>query len=180
MFGKARESWFLQRSGDLQAADNILRNLFLAPGKAKAVGLKLNQDGRKRSAFELLSYPDISWDDLANIWPQLDEIDPSVQASMEVDARYSVYLQRQERDIRNYNKEQSLKIPRDFDFAAISGLSNEIRQKLERIRPLTLGQALKIDGMDASSPDDPDCSFEKEASHQSGRMRTGDKRSFWS
>lgn len=145
--GQYRQEWFAVRSTKLQAADDILRNLFLLPNEAKQAGLKLNQDGRKRSGFELLSYPDITWDDLAVIWPQLHEIEPSIKASIEVDARYAVYLDRQERDIRNYNKEQALKIPRDFDFSAIGGLSNEVGQKLQRHQPLTLGQASKIDGM---------------------------------
>ena len=145
--GQYRHEWFAERSRKLQAADNILRNLFLLPNEAKKAGLKLNQDGRKRSCFELLSYPDITWDDLATIWPQLHDIEPSVKASIEIDARYAVYLDRQERDIRNYNKEQALKIPRDFDFSAIGGLSNEVGQKLQRHQPLTLGQASKIDGM---------------------------------
>jgi tRNA uridine 5-carboxymethylaminomethyl modification enzyme len=145
--GQYRQEWFADRSRKLATADDILRNLFLLPNEAKKAGLKLNQDGRKRSCFELLSYPDITWDDLATIWPQLHEIEPSVKASIEVDARYAVYLDRQERDIRNYNKEQSLKIPRDFDFSAIGGLSNEVGQKLQRHQPLTLGQASKIDGM---------------------------------
>ncbi len=145
--GPQREKIFEDRSAKLQAADTMLRTLTLSPREAQSAGLKLNQDGRRRTGFELLSYPDIQWTDLAAIWPQLDEIEPAIRDSIEVDARYAVYLDRQERDIRNYNKEQALAIPRDFDFAAIRGLSNEIGQKLEKHRPLTVGQASRIDGI---------------------------------
>ncbi len=144
---KRREKLFLDRSEKRQAADLMLRRLSLTPGEARKAGLKINQDGRQRSAFELLSYPGISWDQLAAIWPEMNETDPSVRELVETDARYAVYLERQERDIRNYNREQALRIPRGFDFAAIGGLSNEIRQKLQKNQPLTLGQASMIDGM---------------------------------
>ncbi len=145
--GSKRADWFAGHEKKLTAAGEMLKALALSPSQAQKAGLKLNQDGRQRSAFELLSYPDITWGDLANIWPQMNEIDDSIQKVVDVDARYAVYLDRQERDIKNYNKEQALKIPRNFDFSAVGGLSNEITQKLEAHQPLTLGQATKIDGM---------------------------------
>jgi tRNA uridine 5-carboxymethylaminomethyl modification enzyme len=145
--GQERAGWFTGRLEKLQFAGDLLHNLSLSPGEARNAGLMINRDGRKRSAFELLSYPDIDWQVLAKIWPRLDDIDGDIQKCIEVDARYAVYLERQERDIRNYNKEQALQIPRDFDFSSIGGLSNEIRHKLEQQQPLTLGQASKIDGM---------------------------------
>ena len=145
--GSKRSEWFSNHEAKLHAAGDLLKSLSLSPNEAKKAGLKLNQDGRPRSAFELLSYPDISWSDLLPIWPQMSKIASATQKIIEVDARYAVYLDRQERDIKNYNKEQALKIPRDFDFSAVGGLSNEITQKLETHQPLTLGQATKIDGM---------------------------------
>ncbi len=145
--GSRRANWFADHARKLQTAGDLLNSLTLLPGEAKKSGLKLNQDGRPRSAFELLSYPDIDWHDLEKIWPAMSEIDPAIQKIIDVDARYAVYLDRQERDIKNYNKEQALKIPREFDFSAVGGLSNEISQKLQAHQPLTLGQATKIDGM---------------------------------
>ena len=145
--GSRRADWFAAHAKKLSAAGELLNALALSPSEAQKSGLKLNQDGRQRSAFELLSYPDITWSDLATIWPQMNDIEDGIQKIIDVDARYAVYLDRQERDIKNYNKEQALKIPRDFDFSAIGGLSNEITQKLEAHRPLTLGQATKIDGV---------------------------------
>ena len=102
----------------------MLRSLTLSPTDAQKAGFKVNQDGRRRTGFELLSYPDLKWSDLEKLWPQLGSIDTSIKTSLEYDARYSVYLDRQERDIKNYNKEQALKIPRDLDFSLIGGLSN--------------------------------------------------------
>ena len=145
--GKKRSASFSRRSTMLARADNMLRSLQITPARAQAAGLRVNQDGRSRSAFELLSYPDISWSDIQSIWPRLGELRADVRKSIEIDARYAVYLQRQESDIRNYNKEQALKIPREFSFSSIGGLSNEIRQKLQTHRPLTVGQASRIDGM---------------------------------
>lgn len=142
-----RAKWFYNRSEKLSTADELLRSLSLSPNEAKKAGLKVNQDGRKRTAFELLSYPGIEWEHLSDIWSELLDIEPAIKDGIEVDARYSVYLERQERDIKNYNKEQALKIPRDFDFLSIGGLSNEICQKLAQHQPLTLGQASKIDGI---------------------------------
>lgn len=145
--GQQRENWFKDHLSKIDSARDLLHGLNLTSSQAKMAGLNINQDGRQRTAFELLSYPDICWNDLTSIWPQMNGIDPASKNMVEVDARYAVYLQRQERDIKNYNKEQALKIPRGFDFARIGGLSNEIRQKLVQHQPLTLGQASKIDGM---------------------------------
>ncbi|MCP4933788.1 MAG: tRNA uridine-5-carboxymethylaminomethyl(34) synthesis enzyme MnmG [bacterium] len=145
--GSKRMIWFADHARKLQVAGDLLHSLTLSPSEAKKSGLKLNQDGRQRSAFELLSYPDITWANLAELWPQMNEIEETIQKIIDVDARYAVYLDRQERDIKNYNKEQALKIPRDFDFSAVGGLSNEITQKLEAYQPLTLGQARRIDGI---------------------------------
>ena len=144
---REREIAYKKRAQSLDEANSLLQELSLTPAKALAAGLKINQDGRRRTAFDLLSYPDIDWSDLELIWPQLADIKNPIRKSLEVDARYSVYLERQERDIRNYNKEQSLKIPRDFDYTALGGLSIEIFQKLTKQRPLTLAQASRIDGI---------------------------------
>ena len=112
--GSRRADWYAAHAKKLTAAGELLNSLALSPSEAQKAGLKLNQDGRQRSAFELLSYPDITWGDLATIWPQMNDIEDDIQKIIDVDARYAVYLDRQERDIKNYNKEQALKIPRGF------------------------------------------------------------------
>ena len=145
--GNKRERLFSLKKDKLESGERLLKSLSLTPGEALRQGLKINQDGRVRTAFELLSYSDIGWQKLARIWPEMNNLEKDIRTILEVDARYAVYLERQKRDIKNYQKEQGLKIPRGFCFSKIGGLSTEICQKLEQSQPLTLGQASKIDGM---------------------------------
>ena len=124
------------------------RSLTLTPDEAGKHGLSINRDGRKRSAFELLAYPDV---DVARprsrSGPRSREIDPDIAEQLAVDARYAVYVKRQELDIASFRKDEGIAIPAGFAFAALPGLSTELRQKLERHRPASLGQAARLDGM---------------------------------
>ena len=101
----------------------------------------------KRSAYELLSYPDVDVARLASIWPEIGKLDPAIAEQLAVDARYAVYVKRQELDIASFRKDEGIVIPADFAFAALPGLSTELRHKLERHRPASLGQAARLDGM---------------------------------
>jgi tRNA uridine 5-carboxymethylaminomethyl modification enzyme len=121
--------------------------LTLTPDEAAKAGLTVKRDGRRRSAFELLSYPDIDLPRLARIWPEIGSMDETIAAQLNVDARYAVYIARQELDIAAFRKDEAIAIPRGFGFAGLPGLSNEIRQKLERHQPASLGQAARLDGM---------------------------------
>jgi tRNA uridine 5-carboxymethylaminomethyl modification enzyme len=145
--GAERRAAFAAKAADLAAAMKLLRSLTATPDEANAKGFSLNRDGRRRSAFELLAFPDITIDRLRALWPQLDVIAPAIAAQAEIDARYDVYLRRQDADIAAYRKDEAVPIPTEFDYAALSGLSTEIRQKLERHRPVSLAQAARIDGM---------------------------------
>lgn len=147
LVGSRRMQAFRQKEDALVAARRRLDAVSLTPTEARRAGLNINQDGRRRSAFELLSYPDIEFDQLIAIWPDLEAIAPAIARQIAVDARYDVYLKRQEADIAAFRKDEGIGIPGDFDYASISGLSNELRQKLETARPSTLGQASRLDGM---------------------------------
>ncbi len=125
----------------------LLSTLQITPDEANAKGLPMNRDGRRRSAFDILSFPDMSVERLRPIWPELGDLPADIAAQLEIDARYDVYLRRQEADIAAYRKDAAIAIPCDIDYAAISGLSNEVRQKLERQRPASLAQAARIDGI---------------------------------
>jgi tRNA uridine 5-carboxymethylaminomethyl modification enzyme len=138
---------FARKTRDLKEARAKLDCLSLTPNEAVRAGLGVNQDGKRRSAFELLSYPEIDLEALAGVWPEISDIPGHIGAQIEIDARYSVYLQRQEADIAAFRKDEAAVIPRAFDYAAISGLSNELRQKLQQHRPATLSQASRIDGI---------------------------------
>jgi len=131
----------------LAAARAQARSLSLTPSEADRYGLALRKDGQRRSAFELLSYPDIDMAKLARIWPSLGELDSDVAAQIEIDAKYDVYLSRQAADVESYRRDENLVLPDDIDYAALPGLSNEVRHKLAAQRPRTVGQAGRIDGI---------------------------------
>jgi tRNA uridine 5-carboxymethylaminomethyl modification enzyme len=145
--GAERASAFANKAEALESARAVFETLSLTPTEAKRAGLSINQDGRRRTAFELLSYPGIDLDALKQVWPEISGIPLEIATQIEIDARYSVYLQRQEADIAAFRKDEAAAIPQDFEYGAISGLSNEIRQKLEAQRPVSLSQATRIDGM---------------------------------
>jgi tRNA uridine 5-carboxymethylaminomethyl modification enzyme len=145
--GAERARVFADRARALQEGRGRLEQLSLTPREAARHGLSLNQDGRRRTAFELLAYPDISWQRLAAIWPELGDMPDPIARRLQIDARYSVYVQRQEADIAAFRKDEQITIPRGFDYDSITGLSNEVRQKLQQHRPATLAQAGRIDGV---------------------------------
>lgn len=145
--GPERRAAFTRKMGALDAVRARLDALSLTPKQATQYGLTLNQDGRRRTAFELLAYPEIDFTRLASIWSQLGEIDTAIAEQVSVDARYAVYLDRQEADIVALRKDEAISIPRDLDYGGISGLSTELRQKLEQQRPVSLAQAARIDGI---------------------------------
>ncbi|MDF1610505.1 tRNA uridine-5-carboxymethylaminomethyl(34) synthesis enzyme MnmG [Hoeflea sp. YIM 152468] len=124
-----------------------LKVLSLSPNEAMRHGLSLNKDGIRRSAFQLLSYPDISIDTLVGIWPRLGQHDPRVLNAAAVDATYAVYLDRQKQDIDQRRQEEARLIPDDFDYDSLSGLSRELKIKLEAVRPPSIGHAERIEGM---------------------------------
>ena len=100
-----------------------------------------------RNGHELLARPDVTMETLAAIWPELATLDQFVSEQIEIDAKYAVYLDRQQADIDGIRKEEAVDLPEDLDIDGIAGLSNEIKEKLRRVRPATLGQAGRIDGM---------------------------------
>ena len=131
----------------LDAARTLARSVSLTPTEAQRHGLALNRDGQRRSAFDLLGYPELHLADLARIWPALGALAPETATQLEIDAKYAVYLDRQAADVAAYRRDESLILPDDLDFAGISGLSNEMKQKFAAARPRTVGQAGRLDGV---------------------------------
>ena len=131
----------------LKAARDFACSVSLTPNEAERHGLVLNKDGQRRSAFELLSHPNIGVERLARIWPRLGELPPKIAEQIEIDAKYDVYLSRQAADIAAYRRDESLELPEGLDYAQLRGLSNEVRHKLTSLRPRTIGQAGRIDGI---------------------------------
>ncbi|MCF1454017.1 tRNA uridine-5-carboxymethylaminomethyl(34) synthesis enzyme MnmG [Agrobacterium vitis] len=126
---------------------SMLETRKLTPNEAAAAGIPVNQDGRRRTALELLAYPDISIVNLSRIWPELSALDSKVAEAVEIHATYAVYMDRQNADIAATKRDEDRLIPKDFDYASLSGLSNELKQKLEKTRPENLSQAAKVEGM---------------------------------
>jgi tRNA uridine 5-carboxymethylaminomethyl modification enzyme len=142
-----RAAAFAEKLGRLTAARVMMTELNLTPSEAVAKGLPARLDGIRRTAIALLSLPDVNFSKLITIWPQLAEFAPDVVEQLEIDAHYAGYLDRQDADILAFRRDESRALPADIDYAAVNGLSNEARLKLERIRPATLGQAGRIDGV---------------------------------
>ncbi|WP_342162295.1 tRNA uridine-5-carboxymethylaminomethyl(34) synthesis enzyme MnmG [Methylobacterium sp. SD21] len=147
LVGRQRATHFEQSRAALAAARARLDSLSLTPSQAAAQGIALNQDGIRRSAFQLLSYPEIDWARLAAVWPDLAEVPPRIADRLRTDATYAVYLDRQSADIAAFRRDEAVRLPDGLDYAGISGLSNEMRLKLESVRPGTLGQAARIEGV---------------------------------
>ncbi len=125
----------------------LAQSLSVTPNEAERQGLALKKDGQRRSAIDLLSYPNIGMADVIRLWPQLAAIPAHIAQQIEIDAKYAVYLDRQTADVAAYRRDENIELPEAFDYAALTALSMEVRQKLESIRPRTIGQAGRIDGM---------------------------------
>ena len=144
--GQARSIRHGTKMATLDAAKALAKSLTLTPNEAARYGLALNRDGVRRSAFELLAYPDIGWQELRGVWPELSAIDLGIAIHLEIDAKYDVYLKRQIADVDAFRRDEGL-ILSDVDYADVPGLSNEARSKLEAARPRTVGQAGRLDGL---------------------------------
>ena len=145
--GEVRARAHRAKMAVLRAGRTLAQELTLTPNEAARHGLSLRKDGQRRSAFELLSYPDIAIADLARIWPPLGELDARTAEQLEIDAKYAVYLDRQAADVESYRRDESLVLADDIDYATLPGLSNEVRHKLQAHRPRTIGHAGRLDGI---------------------------------
>jgi tRNA uridine 5-carboxymethylaminomethyl modification enzyme len=142
-----RANRFDAKKATLDEARERLASLKETPNRLRAQGFTVNQDGVWRSAAEMLGYPGINLAALARIWPELHAIPAEIAEQLEIEGRYAGYLERQDADIRAFRREESLQLPADLDFTRIGSLSTEIRDKLSRVRPTTLGQAGRISGV---------------------------------
>jgi tRNA uridine 5-carboxymethylaminomethyl modification enzyme len=145
--GQARAAAFAAKERALGEARALAQGLKASPSVLARHGLTVNADGVPRSAAELLAHPDIDVVRLAAIWPQLGEIAPAIAEQLEIDARYSGYLDRQARDILAFRRDEALALPDALDYGTVGGLSTEIRGKLVAARPATLGAAARISGV---------------------------------
>jgi tRNA uridine 5-carboxymethylaminomethyl modification enzyme len=145
--GSARASAFQIKARSLAAARVESRRLTLTPAEAARAGLPVKADGQRRTLSDLLAYPTIAFEDLVRIWPEIGAWSPEVREQIEIDAGYAGYLDRQAADVEAFRRDEALRLPAALDYSAIGGLSNEVREKLAAIRPATLGQAGRIEGV---------------------------------
>lgn len=144
--GEARHARHRAKMAALEAAKSLAKSLAMTPTEAAKHGISLNRDGHRRSAFELLAYPEIGLAEVQRIWPELAAIEASIAIHLEIDAKYDVYLKRQVADVDAFRRDEGLVLA-DVDYSQVPGLSNEVRAKLIAARPWTVGQAGRIDGM---------------------------------
>jgi tRNA uridine 5-carboxymethylaminomethyl modification enzyme len=144
--GETRRQRHRAKMAALESAKQLAKSLTLTPNEAAKYGLALNRDGQRRSAFELLAYPEVSWEQVRAIWPGLSAIDPAIATHLEIDAKYDVYLKRQSADVEAFRRDEALVLG-EVDYDLVPGLSNEIRAKLKSTKPWTVGHAGRIDGM---------------------------------
>jgi tRNA uridine 5-carboxymethylaminomethyl modification enzyme len=145
--GSPRATAFKDKLDALTRARAQMRAFVLTPNEAQKHGIVIRLDGTRRNALELLGLPDVDFGVLARIWPELGALSPAISEQLQIDAQYSGYLGRQETDILAFRRDEGLMLPQELDYAAVPGLSTEVRQKLAAIRPATLGHAARIDGI---------------------------------
>jgi tRNA uridine 5-carboxymethylaminomethyl modification enzyme len=151
LVGSERQKAFAEKKRRLDVSRETMAGLSLTSAQAAAAGLAVRQDGARRSALDLLGLPDVEFGRLAQIWPELAGFSPDVVEQLEIDAQYAGYLGRQDADILAFRRDESRVLPADLDYRQVVGLSNEVRQKLEAIRPATLGQAGRIEGVTSAA-----------------------------
>jgi tRNA uridine 5-carboxymethylaminomethyl modification enzyme len=145
--GAERQTAFREKAKALTRAREILEARQVTPHEANAHGIAINQDGRRRSGMELLAFKDVNFGWLISLWPELASVPAEISAQLEIEAHYASYLSRQEADIKAYRRDEALELPKDLNYDQISGFSNEVREKLKRHGPATLGAAARIPGV---------------------------------
>ena len=147
LVGDGRRKRFEAKSAALADARARARELTLTPKEAERAGFHLNEDGQRRNLLQLLAFPQIGFDRLAGLWPDIGAWPDEVREQIEIDALYSGYLDRQAADVEAFRRDENLRLPQTLDYAVVGGLSHEAREKLAAVQPATLGQAARIEGM---------------------------------
>ena len=145
--GPERAARFDAKAAALAVARETAKTLNLTPPEAIRAGFNVNPDGQRRTLSQLLAYREIGFEDLRSLWPQIGDWAPEVREQIEIDAAYSGYLGRQDADVEAFRRDEALTLPSELDYARVGGLSNEVREKLIAVRPATLGQAARIEGV---------------------------------
>ena len=144
---KERAKIFRQKSNNLQEVSTKMNELTISPSKIANFGINIAKDGISRSAGQILSQKDVNMDKIREVWPEIAYISKEIDDQLEINAHYRGYLKKQNADILAFKRDENLKIPQNVNYDDLSGLSNEVKSKFKKIRPKTMGQALRIDGI---------------------------------
>lgn len=147
IIAKTQEELFQNKITKLSEARHLLESLYITPKKLLDFSINISQDGVHRSAFKLLSYPNISFSDLIAIWPELSQIDYSISLLVATEAKYDFYLKRQNEDIKLFREYENLAIPNNINYYSVPSLSNEVKEKLSSSSPVSIGAASRIPGV---------------------------------
>ncbi|MEO6013479.1 MAG: tRNA uridine-5-carboxymethylaminomethyl(34) synthesis enzyme MnmG [Devosia sp.] len=147
LVGATRQAAFQSKVKALDVGRNLLNSLVSTPNEARKVGIAVNADGHRRTAFDLLAYPDVELADVTRLWPEIASIGTPILEQLSIDAQYAVYLDRQKADVAALRRDEAIAIPDWVEYNVIPGLSSELRQKLSAQKPATLAQAQAIEGM---------------------------------
>ena len=142
-----RWSYYEEKKGNLIKAYETLEDLNITPDQGIKMGLNIRKDGVRRSAVNLLAFPDIDFNKIIEVWPILKSIEPHISSQIEIEAQYAVYIERQKNDIHTYRKDSKLRIPKDIDYASVGSLSNEAKEVLSRVKPESIAQASSLPGI---------------------------------
>ena len=137
----------MKKKGSLIKAYDILKGLNITPDQGVKMGLNIRKDGVRRSAVNLLAFPDINFSKIIDVWPVLKNIESDIASQIEIEAQYAVYIERQRNDIHTYRKDSKLKIPKDLDYTSVGSLSNEAKEVLSRVKPESIAQASALPGI---------------------------------
>ena len=151
LISNERKEKFLNRKTQIENTIKLLKNLTITPTELTKYNINIKQDGVRKNAFELLSFPNIKINDLINVWQEIKNIDEKIREQVEIEALYQPYIERELRDIKTFKSEENLRIPKDFDYNSIGSLSNEVKEKLIANKPFTIGAAAKIPGITQAS-----------------------------
>ena len=147
LIGEERKQIFSEKSEKLAYGTDLLKSSTYTPKQAQAGGISVNNDGTRRSAFQLLAFPDVTFPDILPLNPDFEALEPEIQEQLSRDALYANYIERQSRDVEAMRRDEAQAIPAEFSFEDIDGLSNELKLKLEKARPANIAQAARIDGI---------------------------------
>ena len=142
-----RWNYYEEKKGNLIKAYETLEDLNITPDQGIKMGLNIRKDGVRRSAVNLLAFPDIDFNKIIEVWPILKSIEPHISSQIEIEAQYAVYIERQKNDIHTYRKDSKLRIPKDIDYASVGSLSNEAKEVLSRVKPESIAQASSLPGI---------------------------------